>query len=326
MESSDVDQQSQIAEMEARLAALTSELDDVRILYESTLQHSTAIEDELQEQNTRISALLASMKKYMSPQLYDAIMGGKTEVKLSYKRQKLTIFFSDIVDFTRATDMLEAEILSELLNEYLDEMARIALEHGATIDKFIGDAVMIFFGDPEFISDQVHAERCVRMAVQMQGKISQLSENWKRKGAEFGLRVRMGINTGYCTVGNFGCENRMDYTIIGGQVNIAARLEGMAEPGTIAISGTTFSLVENIVDAVPLGKMEVRGVFHPVPAYKVLGINENQDGLTTRSLISISSNGFSLSPIIYHPAATPENDRAAIVRALRQALAQLEKG
>lgn len=326
MDSSDVEQQSQAAELEARMAALTSELEDMRILYESTLQHSAAIEDELQDQNTRMTAHLAMLKKYLSPQLYDAIMGGRTEVKLNYKRQKLTVFFSDIVDFTRATDMLEAEVLSELLNQYLDEMARIALDHGATIDKFIGDAVMIFFGDPEFISDRVHAERCVRMAVKMQERIRDLSDNWIAKGAEFGLRVRMGINTGYCTVGNFGCENRMDYTIIGGQVNIASRLESMAEAGTIAISGTTYSLVEHMVDAVPLGKLEVRGVFHPIPAFKLLGIREEGSTPTPSSLISFSPNGFSLSSIAYHPAATTEADRAAYIRALRQALARLEEG
>ena len=152
------------------------------------------------------------------------------------------MFFSDIVDFTATTDDLESEELTGLLNHYLTEMSKIALEHGATIDKYIGDAILAFFGDPETRGIKEDAMACVNMAIAMQRRMRELQFQWRDVGLEKPFQLRIGINTGYCTVGNFGSEDRMDYTIIGNEVNLASRLQSHTEPGSILISHETHSL------------------------------------------------------------------------------------
>ena len=112
-------------------------------------------------------------------------------------------------------------------------MSKIALEHGATIDKYIGDAIVAFFGDPESRGVKEDALACVNMAIAMQRRLRELQSDWRDSGMERPFQLRIGVNTGYCTVGNFGSEDRMDYTIIGSPVNLAARLQSYGEPGSI---------------------------------------------------------------------------------------------
>ena len=122
-------------------------------------------------------------------------------------------------------------------------------EFGGTIDKFIGDAVLVFFGDPESMGDAEDALRCVEMAVQMQERVKSLQSYWKKIGVSNGLKVRMGIATGYCTVGNFGSDQRLDYTVLGSPVNLAARLQGLAEPETVLVDQNTYALIDKHVTA-----------------------------------------------------------------------------
>jgi PAS domain S-box-containing protein len=145
-----------------------------------------------------------------SRQVYDSIFAGRTEVRVESYRKMLTVFFSDIQGFTALTDMLEAEALSDLLNEYLSEMSAIATRFGGTVDKFIGDGVMIFFGDPDTRGHADDAIACVEMALAMQKRVRELQVEWHDRGVQQPLHVRIGINTGYCTVGNFGSEERLD--------------------------------------------------------------------------------------------------------------------
>jgi class 3 adenylate cyclase len=112
-------------------------------------------------------------------------------------------------------------------------MSKIALEHGATIDKFVGDAMLLFFGDPQTRGVREDALQCVRMAVAMQRRMADLQAIWREKGYHKPFRMRAGINTGFCNVGNFGSDMRMDYTIIGAEVNLAARLEHASDPDGI---------------------------------------------------------------------------------------------
>ncbi len=204
----------EIAGLQARLAALESELADTQVLYETTLDHGTTLENELSEQNERMETLQKKMRKYLSPQLYQSLLGGKTDANTkTHTRTRLTIYFSDMVGFSDLTDAIEPEVLSDVLNTYLTRMSDIALRYGGTVDKFIGDAVMVFFGAPEFVDDLSHARCCVSMALEMREELYRLREEWRARGITRLLQVRAGINTGICTVGNFGSENRMDYTI-----------------------------------------------------------------------------------------------------------------
>jgi class 3 adenylate cyclase/methyl-accepting chemotaxis protein len=232
-------------------------------------------EEELAEKSNALEQLSNQLAKYLSPQVYDSIFRGKQEVKVASSRKKLTIFFSDIAGFTETADRLESEELSQLLNHYLTEMSRIALDHGATIDKYVGDAILIFFGDPETRGVKEDALACVEMAIAMRRRMHELADIWRESGIENPLQVRMGIHTGYCTVGNFGSEDRMDYTIIGGAVNTASRLETSATPGEILISYETFAHVRDRIRCDEHGEIEVKGLAYPVATYRVMDTYEN---------------------------------------------------
>ena len=151
----------------------------------------------------------------------------------------MTIFFSDLVGFTDLSDELEPEDLATVLHDYFTEMAAIARKHGGTVDDLIGDAVLVLFGAPDFTDDRDQALRAVRMAVEMQEAMVPLNQRWEAAGIPETLRVRMGINTGVVTVGNFGSAERTKYTALGKQVNIAARIQSQCEPGKVLLGHTT---------------------------------------------------------------------------------------
>jgi adenylate cyclase len=232
-------------------------------------------EADLARKTRALEQLSNQLAKYLSPQVYDSIFSGRQEVKVTSSRKKLTVFFSDIAGFTETADRLESEELAQLLNQYLTEMSRIALSHGATIDKYVGDAILIFFGDPQTRGVKQDAHACVEMAIAMRRRLRDLTDVWRESGIERPLQVRMGIHTGYCTVGNFGSEDRMDYTIIGGTVNTASRLEAQAEPGEILISYETFAHVKEGVRCEQHGEIEVKGIAYPVVTYRVVDSYEN---------------------------------------------------
>lgn len=305
------------------LEQLKRELEDLKLLNETTIDHSTRLENELVEQNMKLDLLQNKMKKYLSPQLYEALVGGTTDAVLVHTRKKLTVFFSDIVNFSQITDSVESELLSEVLNQYLNKMADIAMKWGGTIDKFMGDAVMVFFGDPEFAGDAIHAQNCARMALEMQEALVALRVRWREQGMFQKLRVRMGINTGYCTVGNFGSTNRMEYTIVGGQVNIAARLQSIAEPDSIYISNSTYALIQDIAECEFVDNITVKGVHYPIEVYKLIGLKESapSEALLTR----LDKNSFCLREINFDSISTAPKKREQIKEALRAALSILEQ-
>jgi class 3 adenylate cyclase len=214
------------------------------------------------------------LSKYLSPQVYSSIFTGEQSVEIASKRKKLTVFFSDIASFTETTDNMESEELTNLLNRYLTEMSTIALEYGATIDKYVGDAILAFFGDPETKGVKEDAQACVLMAIAMQRRMRTLEQEWRDVGLERPFRIRVGINTGFCTVGNFGSKDRMDYTIIGNEVNLASRLESSSELGGMLMSYETYSLVKDIVAAEEQEPITVKGFAKPVRNYKVVGAYE----------------------------------------------------
>jgi adenylate cyclase len=232
-------------------------------------------EEELTRKSNALEQLSKQLAKYLSPQVYDSIFSGRQEVKLVSQRKRLTLFFSDLVGFTETTERLESEDVTRLLNQYLTEMSQIAIAHGATIDKYVGDAIVIFFGDPETHGVREDALACVTMAIAMRKRMKELEGLWKDSGLEKPLQCRMGINTGVCTVGNFGSNDRMDYTIIGGGVNLAARLEQACAPGEILISYETHAHVKDQVHCEERGHIEVKGISRPVATYRVIDLYEN---------------------------------------------------
>lgn len=251
------------------------------------------LNDEVRTKNEQLQALSNKLAKYLSRQVYKNIFEGKSDVRIESYRKKLTIFFSDIQGFTELTDRVESEVLTGALNKYLNEMSKIALDHGGTIDKYIGDAIMIFFGDPESLGEKEDALACVKMAIDMRNRLSEMRREWDVLGVTTPLRVRMGINTGFCTVGNFGSEERLDYTIVGGAVNLASRLEGAADTDEILISQDTFSLIKEKIACRPKSEITVKGIAYPVRTYTVIDLLETLQ--KEREHIKAQLEGFNLA-------------------------------
>ncbi|MEH6580201.1 MAG: response regulator [Amphritea sp.] len=214
---------------------------------------------ELKAAREKLKELADQLSKYLSPQVYASIFSGQTEARIESYRRPLTICFTDIVGFTPKAEEMELQDLTEWLNHYLNEMATIALRYDGTLDKFIGDSVMVFFGDPQSQGRQQDAIACVRMAMEMQ-----------RRAQELGIPVRIGISSGDCTVGNFGSEDRMEYTIVGQVVNAAARLEQHSEPGRILIGSTTYELVKDEIGCELRGEIHVKGIARDLMTYWVV--------------------------------------------------------
>lgn len=243
---------------------------------------NTRMLNELRKTNAVLANVSKQLAKYITPQLYESIIGGEQDATIESKRKKLTIFFSDIVGFAEITDQLQSEELTVLLNEYLGEMAAIAEKHGATFDKFIGDAIMCFFGDPASRGVKEDAEACVRMALEMKERLYELQSSWRETGLiDRPFQARIGINTGYCTVGNFGSQDRMDYTIIGHEVNLASRLEASAAAGGILLAAETYSLVKNWLEAEEQKSITVKGFSQPIRTFHVVGIRGNLEKEST---------------------------------------------
>jgi CheY-like chemotaxis protein len=248
------------------------DIDRVRLAQLQTEKDRTEAANMLvTEKNQILENLSSKLSKYLSPQIYQSIFKGEQNVEISSKRKKLTICFTDIAGFTETTDNLESEELTNVLNHYLTEMSVIALQHGATIDKFIGDAMLLFFGDPESKGVAEDAKACVLMAIAMQRRMRELEQEWRNRGLLRPFRIRMGITTGFCTVGNFGSRDRMDYTIIGNEVNLAARLQSATEPGSILLSPETNALVQGLVMTEEQPPITVKGFPKPISAYKLVG-------------------------------------------------------
>ena len=266
--------------------------------------------------NKELETLSKKLSKYLSPQIYHSIFTGAQNVEIASSRKKLTIFFSDVVNFTETTDNLESEDLTNVLNRYLTEMSDIALAHGATIDKYIGDAMMVFFGDPETRGVKEDARACVRMAIAMLRRLRELQAEWQELGAEKPFHLRIGINTGYCTVGNFGSQDRMDYTIIGSAVNLTARLQTASEIDGILLGHETYSLVKDEVAAEEHAPIKAKGFAEPIGCYKVLGLYD--DLAKEGTVIREEADGFKVLLDLN------KHGRAAAVEALEAIVARLK--
>ena len=295
-----------------------SELKHAEARQREAAEAAEAASRRVVEQNRELESLAAKLSKYLSPQLYRSLFSGAQTADVAAKRKKLTIFFSDIAGFTETTDMLESEELTGLLNQYLQEMSAIALEYGATIDKFIGDAIMVFFGDPESRGEKEDAIACVRMAIAMQQRMRDLQAEWRERGQEHVFQLRIAINTGYCTVGNFGSANRVEYTIIGNEVNLASRLQAHADLGGILLSHETWSLVKDEVLAEETGTITVKGFSKPVRTHRVVGLHGGT-GLEGR-VIRKEQDGLLL---IVDRQKLGEHGRAEAIRILQDAAERL---
>jgi adenylate cyclase len=270
----------------------------------------------LKQSHRRLEDLSLKLARYLSRQVYQSIFEGRQDARIGGSRKKLTVFFSDIVGFANQTEGMESEDLIFTLNSYLNRMAGVVSKHGGTLDKFIGDAVLVFFGDPESKGVVEDAAACVRMALEMKEAIGELNREWLVKGIRQGFEVRMGISTGFSMVGNFGSDERMDYTIIGKQVNLANRLQAAAQPGEILIGQETWLLVRDMFLCVAKEPVQVKGFERPIQTYAVVGAALAQGPAPIEEV----RPGFRLT---LDPAQVQPSERIAVVEKLRAAIASL---
>jgi class 3 adenylate cyclase len=177
----------------------------------------------------------------------------------------------DLRDFTAFTEMSEPEEVISVLHEYHAEMGRLILKYEGTIEYFAGDGMMVLFNDPVPVPDP--AKRAVRMALEMRAVFTELSANWRRHGFELGMGV--GIAQGYATIGAIGFEGRWDYGAIGTVTNLAARLCAEAKAGQILTDRKVLTWIEDLVEAVPVGDLALKGFMQPVAAYDVTRMRES---------------------------------------------------
>ena len=163
------------------------------------------------------------------------------------------------------SERLEPEELVDMLNQYLGEMTEIAFRHGGTLDKYIGDALMVFFGNPVPYED--HAQRAVRTALETRARLVELQQRWVTQNQEL-LTMGTGITTGYVTVGNIGSPARLDYTVLGNQVNLASRLADEAKGGQILVSERTLHAAGDLVDSTEIERVQLEGVSRPITIFE----------------------------------------------------------
>ena len=268
--------------LEARLRkSLSVELERQKGIVQAAKEEAEKQQQLLQKASDRLS-------KYLSPQICEQIFSD-VEFDTGTGRKKLTIFFSDIVNFTSITESMEAEELSGFLNFYLTNMCEIALKYGGTIDKFIGDSVMIFFGDPQSKGPEQDALACCNMGLEMLAFVEKNEELFKEQfNFPEKLEIRIGVHSGVCSVGNFGSDQRLDYTVIGRAVNVAARLEQAAPKNSMLFSNSTKSLLGDTFQVSDSIEVKAKGIDRPIIGY----ILTNQ--VSKRSLVTVNEEGISL--------------------------------
>lgn len=244
---------------------------------------------QLEDKKHRVRAY--KLSRYISPQVWKAISKGQDKI-LQAERKRLTVFFSDIKDFSQLSEEMEAEALTDLLNNYLSEMSKIAVQFGGTIDKFMGDGIMIIFGDSDSKGVKADCLRCLAMSIAMRKRMKSLQQEWQNQGIKRPMQIRMGINTGYCTVGTFGTTNHLDYTVLGTHVNLASRLESAAIPGEILISHETWALCKDAIMCRDKGDIKVKGFSHTIKVYQV--VDFRRDLGKNQSFFEHTTDGFSM--------------------------------
>ncbi len=248
--------------------------------------------EELNEINEKEKEKGFQLSHYISPAVYSAV-GTNDQAKLQTDRKRLTVFFSDIQGFTSLSEELEAETLATLLNLYLTEMTKIISHFGGTVDKFMGDGIMVIFGDHETRGTKGDCLRCVSMAIAMKKRMRVLQNHWFSQGIKKKLQIRMGINTGFCTVGTFGAKSHhLDYTALGTHVNLASRLESAADPGEILLSHESWALVKDTIMCINKGMIEAKGFSYPIEVYQVVDFRKNLG--SNQTYMETNLDGFSM--------------------------------
>jgi adenylate cyclase len=260
-------------------AGLTKKrLHDVEMEHlEQVARLNRQLEARVEEQMAEL-VRTGELKRFMPHQIAEGLLAGELSLSEGFERRKLTMLFADMVGFTDLSDSLEPEELSEVLNEYLREMTAVAVSHRGTLDNYIGDGLMVIFGAPTRDEESVQAWAAVQAAFGMKARAEELTAAIRGRGIPADLRVRVGVNTGHCTVGVFGSDLLRAYKAVGFPVNVAARLQSEADPGTILVGFRTYALVKDRVRAEQREPLTLKGAARPVEAWEILGLVDGSGG------------------------------------------------
>ncbi|MDD2889172.1 MAG: adenylate/guanylate cyclase domain-containing protein [bacterium] len=246
-------------------------------------RNTTITSPQIQQLISQINAL----KRYLPERVVEKILLNPSSAKVEGEFRLVTVLFADLSGFTHLTEELSktvsekgytvsgkkgAEEITEIVNNYFTKMLNIILNYGGTVDKFMGDAIMVLFGAP--VSHEDDPERAVKAALDMQSAMKPFQKLKTSRGV-FSLQMSVGINTGLVVAGNVGSEKRMEYTVMGDNVNLASRIEQQASPGEILISKSTCEKVNEIFEIKSLKPVKVKGKSHMIEMYKVLGLARN---------------------------------------------------
>jgi adenylate cyclase len=232
------------------------------------------LEARIEEQMAEL-VRTGELKRFLPQQVAEGLLGGELEPDQAFQRRKITALFADMVGFTDLSESLEPEELALLLNEYLREMTALAVAHGGALDNFIGDGLMVVFGAPSASAENAQALAAIQTALSMRARAGELASQVRARGLPAQLNIRIGINTGYCTVGVFGSDVMRAYKAVGFAVNIASRLQAEADPGSILCGFRTYALIEDYVQAVRREPLVVKGATRPIEAWEILNLVES---------------------------------------------------
>lgn len=238
----------------------------------------TEIERARRQLQQRVDEQMAELVRtgqlanFLPRQVAEGLLGGQLGADESLERRKITVLFADLVGFTDLSESLEPEELAEVLNTYLREMTAAVVGHGGTLDSFIGDGIMAVFGAPKERPETEQALAAVRCAIDMRVRCRELATALRGRGIPADLDVRVGLNTGHCTVGVFGSEIMRAYKSVGFAVNVAARLQGAADPGSILCGFRTYALIKDRVTADAHEPLLVKGSARPVEAWEIIDL------------------------------------------------------
>lgn len=258
-------------DLEMRVKERTSELDAARQELESV---NAGLQETVERQVTQLERT-NQLRRYLSPRLAELLVSERAEVGTRIRRRDLSVLFTDVRGFTSLSEEIEPEDLVELLNAFLTEMTRAVFDEGGTLDKYLGDGLMAFFGDP--IAYEDHADRAVRAALAMRERLAGVQRRWFALGQQ-PLSIGVGIASGFVTVGSIGSPERLEYTVIGNNVNLAARLVSAAGPGQILCNARTAAAVERWAEVRDRGPEAIRGRARPVNVFEVCGRRDGGNG------------------------------------------------
>jgi adenylate cyclase len=211
---------------------------------------------------------IGRLKRFLSPQIAELVISSGEDRILEMHRREITVLFCDLRGFTAFAETAEPEDVTGILKQHHSAMGELIFKFEGTLEHFAGDGMMVFFNDPLPCDDP--AAKAVRMAAAMRERAEELSRGWRKRGHELGFGV--GIAVGFASIGRIGFEGRFDYGAIGTVTNLAARLCSEARAGQILISQRVYAMVEDLVDAEPVGELELKGFLKPVSAFNVIGI------------------------------------------------------